>query len=74
MNVKIYSKDGCKYCELAKQFLKEKNIEFEALIPEGDEINSLKFKNNWKTFPFIFINKQFIGGYQELKCYFDESF
>jgi glutaredoxin-like YruB-family protein len=35
--VKVYSSPSCAYCELLKQFLKEKGVEFEVIDVSQDE-------------------------------------
>ena len=70
----IYTKNGCAYCNLAKQLL---NI-YKPIIIGCDEIyldNKTVFfekmmeytKTPHKTFPIIFFNGHFIGGYSEIK-------
>ncbi len=64
MTIRIFSKVGCNHCEMAKEFLEERCIEYEYTIVEnGDE---LKQKTGQKTFPFIFDGDTFIGGLREL--------
>ena len=70
----IYTKSGCAYCNLAKQllnkhshiiidcdeiYLDNKNVFFEKMMEYT--------KISHKTFPIIFFNGQFIGGYSEIK-------
>ncbi len=70
----IYSKVPCPYCVAAKNFLKDKGIEFleKDLTDEPNEMMRLKNETGWRTFPMIFINDKMIGGYQDLKA-LDES-
>jgi glutaredoxin len=78
----IYSKSGCVNCLNVKGFLKDKNILF-ALV-DCDEylietkIEFLEFIKNLtqkecKTFPIIFYNEKFIGGYNETKEHVEKS-
>ena len=70
----IYTKDGCAYCNLAKQLL---NIYTPTIIDCNDLYldNKTGFfekmmdytKKTHKTFPLIFHNGAFIGGYSEIK-------
>lgn len=72
----IYSKSGCKFCSLAKNFLKENKLEY-SIIDCDDYLieNKNKFlefifylsNKEHKTFPIIFFNKIYIGGYLELE-------
>ncbi len=68
MKILIYTTQTCIYCNLAKNLLKEKKIQFTEINIESD-LNILKElikKTNHKTIPQIFINEKFIGGYTEL--------
>lgn len=74
MNVKIYFKSGCVWCTRAKEFLKSKNIEFEEInlsdLSEDEyelEKNKLVENTGQKTFPYIFIDDKFIGGFTDLQ-------
>jgi glutaredoxin len=70
----VYSKSGCINCVKVKNLLKEKNVEFtmidcdEFILENKNEF--LDFIQNlagieYKMFPMVFDNKQFIGGYSE---------
>ncbi len=75
MNVTIWSKPACQYCDMAKSLLKSKGIDFdEKKIGEGytrDDL--LAVVPMARTVPQIFIDNQLIGGYQELKSYIDSK-
>lgn len=75
MNVTIWSKPACQYCDMAKSLLKSKGIDFEEKkIGEGytrDDL--LAVVPMARTVPQIFIDNQLIGGYQELKSYIDSK-
>jgi len=72
----IYSKSGCINCTKIKNLLKEKQLFFieiqcDEYLFENKE-NFLLFikekaKKEHKTFPIIFFNGEFIGGYNEAK-------
>lgn len=73
MIIKIYSKDGCMWCTKAKELLTKKNITFEEInlskvTPEEYAIEKNKLFENTgqKTFPYIFIDDKFVGGFNEL--------
>lgn len=65
----VWSKDACVYCEQAKTLLRMKGIEY-----EERNINS----ENWtkeqllehipeaRSVPQIFLDEEYIGGYQDL--------
>lgn len=73
MKIKIFSKLDCKYCTLAKEFLKKNDIQFEdtPLDRKKDllKILELKKETHQITFPFIFDDEHFIGGHEDLKEY-----
>ena len=69
MKATIWSKENCTFCVQAKQLLELKGIEFE----------ERKFGKAWtkeqlleagptaRTVPQIFLDEQYVGGYQELR-------
>ncbi len=78
VEVVLYSKDGCIWCNRAKRFLsvlpKEmvvnyREINLSNVTAEQYEIEKTKLIENTaqKTFPYIFIDGKFIGGFNELK-------
>ena len=66
--VKIYSADWCPFCIRAKKLLDEKNIPYEDFnVDETPGMREeLVKKTNYKKVPQIFINDEFIGGFDEL--------
>lgn len=75
-DIKIYSKNNCVYCKLAKMLLKNKQLEYEEIILEDDEkignkINICKegVCGKLNSVPQILIDGNLIGGYNELKEY-----
>ena len=70
--VTIYTKDNCSYCKLAKQLLRKNNMEYKEInIKEDNKENfKVEFNNTYgseiKTFPAVIIDKEFIGGFNEL--------
>ncbi len=78
----IYSKSGCPNCTKVKDFLQENNIPF--TIIDCDEYlleNKAEFldfimnltSREWRTFPIVFNNSQFIGGFIDTKVYLDNT-
>lgn len=59
--VEIITKDKCVFCDLAQYYLSKEQIEFKKKIGTDSE-KTIKDK----TFPQIFINDEYIGGFQEL--------
>lgn len=78
----IYSKSGCPNCKKVKTLLEENNIKF--IIVDCDEYlinyktDFLQFIKNliskeWKTFPIVFDNTYFIGGFSDTDNYLEKS-
>ena len=68
-DVTIYSTTVCPYCIRAKQLLERKGIEYKEvnLSNEAPEVRTeLMQRTNHRTVPQIFINDQFIGGFDQL--------
>ena len=65
----IYTKENCKYCRWAKNFMKYKNYNFEEIDDtDGILVNSLpQLKQVEKiTFPQIFYGNKLVGGFDQL--------
>jgi glutaredoxin 3 len=64
----IYSKTICPYCVKAKNLFKRKNVEFNEIIVDSEEIkNEMIAKSSGRmTVPQIFINEKHIGGCDDL--------
>ena len=60
MNASIWTIPNCPYCVRAKKLLDMKGIAYKEM--RG-------FHDNWKTVPYIEINKQSIGGFTELAAW-----
>jgi glutaredoxin 3 len=71
MNVVIWSKYHCPYCDQAKSFLKNKGINFEERkIGDGwTKEDLLEALPSAKSVPQIFIDDKYIGGFQNLVEY-----
>lgn len=79
MEVEIYSKTNCTYCEKAKIRLQQHNPKIYMLDKDYGREEFLEKFPDAKTFPQIIINKEHVGGYFELKKWleknsFDEDF
>ncbi len=72
MKAVIYSKDFCPYCEDAKILLKAKNIEYTEYVVGVDisRDDFLKKIPNAKTVPQIYLDEEYIGGYDNLSARF----
>lgn len=71
MNITIYTKKDCIYCNRAKHLLNTLNLEYDELILDRDftrEELKEKFPEA-RTFPQIVIDGNNIGGYDQLVLY-----
>lgn len=68
MNILIWSKSGCIYCEKAKEIMLEEGLEYEErIIGDGWSKNDLlEMIPDAKKVPQIFIDNTHIGGYTDL--------
>lgn len=65
--VKVYTKDYCPYCEMAKRLLSQRGIEFEEVkLGSPEEFMELKKRTGMQTVPQIFWGDQLIGGFDQL--------
>lgn len=73
--ITIWTKDNCIYCVRAKKLLESKNMKFqEHKIGDGyTKEQLLEAVPTARTVPQIFINDEYIGGYQELARYLLEK-
>ena len=70
MTVKLYTKNGCGYCTMAKNLLKSKNVQFEEInIEQQPEAREFVINEGHRTMPQIYIDNKIIGGYDQLKQY-----
>ena len=68
-NVIIYSTSICPYCVRAKQFLTNKNIQFEEILVDKNPdkmAEMLEKSGGQRTVPQIFINDVHVGGSDDL--------
>jgi len=65
--VVVYSKNMCGYCVQAKNWLKNKGIEFKEInIEEQPEAREFVISEGHRTMPQIYIDGKSMGGYTEL--------
>ncbi|MDP4708852.1 MAG: glutathione S-transferase N-terminal domain-containing protein [Rickettsiaceae bacterium] len=69
VKVMLYSKTGCGYCDKAKALLQSRGIPYEVveLTNNKDLIIKLVNQTGQNTVPYVFVNDEFIGGYQDLQ-------
>jgi glutaredoxin len=76
LNIEIYTKDFCIWCDRAKSLLESKNLSFTE-IDLSDDIVRFEFYSKLgedvKTVPQIFIDNKRIGGFQELVRWFGDG-
>jgi len=67
MAVKIYSTPTCPYCKIAKEYLKEKNIEFENINVAEDQkaAEEMIKKSGQMGVPVIDISGKIIVGFNK---------
>ncbi len=69
MNVKVYSTPTCPYCHHAKEFLKEKGVDFEEIDVSKDQEAAKRMIQGTGQMgvPVIEINGKFIVGFNKKK-------
>ena len=75
MKATIWSKNACPFCDQAKSLLKLKGIEFEErnINKDWTKEQLLEAVPTARTLPQIFLDDQLIGGFTELKKYFESE-
>ncbi len=70
LKILVYSKTGCSYCRLTEELLEKNNIPYEVveLTNNQDLIIKLVKQTGQTTVPYVFVNDEFIGGYQNLRA------
>lgn len=80
MKAEVYSKNGCPYCVQAKMLLEMKGVEVqeynfqtdptkrEELFERAAAINVVP-----RTAPQIWLDDEYIGGFDQLKAYYDKQ-
>ena len=67
MEVKIYSKKNCSFCDRAKIKLQKYNPKIQMLDQDYTREEFFTKFPNAKTFPQIVINNEHIGGFHDLE-------
>ena len=70
-NAIVWSKNGCQYCTMAKDFLAKRGIEIEERNVETGEWTMRELQEavpNARAFPQIFIDGEYVGGYDKMKA------
>ena len=68
MKAIVWSNIGCHFCEMAKDLLKQKGIEYEErnLAKDWKVQQLLEAVPGARSVPQIFLDNKYIGGYDEL--------
>jgi len=80
----IYTKNNCKYCENVKILLKDVKPEPQIILcdnyltddkTKNDFLKemSCKIGQEYRTFPMVFFNNRFIGGYEKTLRFYERS-
>mgnify|MGYP002631546853 CR=1 FL=1 len=62
-NIKVYTRDKCKWCELLKSFLDSNKIIYTNELISSDNYET--FKTSYGTFPQLFVDNEKIGGFKD---------
>lgn len=75
MNVVVYTKNDCPYCNSAKTLLTTKGLGYTEMKLNEDFTREFLLENfpSAKTFPVIVVDGFYIGGYEQLKTKLNES-
>jgi len=73
MKVIIYSKEGCKYCDHAKELCESENIEYEKIMVDKEELTKL-CGGKVAAYPQIFINGNHTGSYFDFQDYIEQEY
>jgi glutaredoxin-like YruB-family protein len=67
--VKVYSTPTCPYCEILKQFLKDKGVQFEAIdVSENETAQNYIFEKTGKmAVPITEIDDEIVLGFDKAK-------
>ena len=65
--VKVYSKDKCKYCRMLKTLLNNANIPFEEIKISAEDFDNFKQEHGVSTVPQLYFEDNLIGGYDAVK-------
>jgi glutaredoxin len=75
MSAIVYTKDNCSYCVKAKQLLSIKNVVYNEVVIGQDILREdfMSLFPDVRTVPFIIIDNVKVGGYEQLREYFDNQ-
>ena len=73
--IRIYGRENCNSCRLAKELLDRLGMNY-AYSTVGEDVGINEIRElfpNAKTVPIVEVNGEWIGGYNELKQYIENS-
>ena len=76
MKILIYSSMLCPYCFAAKTLLKKLNLKFEEILVDNNskmKKKMIELSDGRTSVPQIFFGENHVGGYDDLKRYYDEG-
>ncbi len=67
--VQIYSTRLCGFCAAAKRLCEQRGVPYEEIMLDQDPEKRMALveETGWRTVPMIFVDGEFIGGFQELR-------
>ncbi len=68
-NIELYTWTYCPFCQGAKQLLDSKGLKYQETILDDNEERrkELKAETGQGTVPYVFIDGELIGGFDDLK-------
>ena len=75
MNITVYSKDNCVWCDRAKNLLASVDLSYDEIDLSDDNERQAFYKKvgeGISTVPQIYINDQRIGGFPQLVTWFED--
>ena len=76
MKILIYSSMLCPYCFAAKTLLKKLNLKFEEVLVDNNskvKKKMIELSDGRTSVPQIFFGENHVGGYDDLKRYYQEG-
>ena len=76
MKILVYSSMLCPYCFAAKTLLKKLNLKFEEVMVDNNskmKKKMIELSDGRTSVPQIFFGENHVGGYDDLKRYYDEG-
>lgn len=73
--IRVYGKDNCNYCRLAKELLDRTGMNY-AYATVGEDVGINEIREMFpgvSSVPIVEVNGEWIGGFNELKQYIEET-